>query len=164
MSIRKYSAGLFSVASGLLLKFVLIPIGVPIPPYAEASPGLTPSAFPNVLAYSLIILGIFSLVFSLMEKSGAQDDDVSTGNAVSHKTLARRTIFLSLATAGYLVGLYTLGFNISTFIFLMGFLILAGKKGWIFSILVTIGTILIINIIFSYLLNAPLPEGIILSF
>lgn len=161
MSVRDYLAGAFSLAAGLLLKFWVIPTGVRIPQSAQFSPGLTPAAFPELLAYSLIVLGIISMGFTLLGAAQPQFEDVELGEAMSVRSSTRRAVLLFAAITGYLVGLYVLGFILSTVILLVGFLRLAGKQSWFRSLLIAVGTTGVIILLFSTLLNAPLPQGII---
>jgi hypothetical protein len=72
----------------------------------------------------------------------------------------RRVIFAFLLTGGYAALVSYLGFLITTFFYLALFGLAAGEKRWVRLIVFAVTVPIAIYLLFSTILNVPLPPGI----
>jgi putative tricarboxylic transport membrane protein len=72
----------------------------------------------------------------------------------------RRIIGAALLAGAYVFAVPRLGFIITTFFFLLVFGLVLGERRWVHLILFAIATPVVIYLIFSTILNVPLPPGL----
>ena len=142
----------------LLLAYLYIPAS-----NVPGEPG--PRAFPNVLGYTLLLLG---LVMTVSGFSGRREAAPARAEAEAGKDTAasplKHELRIVLGTFGLLV-LYAFlmektGFLVSTPIALvLGMAGILRMRRWRFIAAMSIGTTLVCWVVFSLLLRVPLPHG-----
>jgi putative tricarboxylic transport membrane protein len=149
----------FSVlAGGLAVRYYLIPNYIEIPQkYTFAS--LSPAFFPILTAWFIVGLALLYLIHNILLTRGkshveGKSDWISTGEE-------RMAYVCTVVIIIYLLVLGTLGFLISTVLFLAALLVLQGVrkpfKVALISVLVTMG----IYLFFLYVMKIHFPKGII---
>jgi|GEM_PF-1460592 len=154
MNIRKlrFSAGLWAAAVGVVLIVWLIPDYISVPPAAKFTPGPTPRTFPAVLAWVLIVSGIASLVIDLLARSSAQTEP-------AYRLDWKTALIITGLTVLYVVLFHWIGFTATTVIVLFGFLSLLSPMRLLPAVGVSLVVTLIIVLLFSTLLQIPLPAS-----
>jgi putative tricarboxylic transport membrane protein len=71
----------------------------------------------------------------------------------------RRVILVAVLTFAYLFVVVRIGFDATTFLYMLSFLWILGERRWSVLILVAALTPLIVYVIFDTILHVPLPRG-----
>jgi putative tricarboxylic transport membrane protein len=105
-----------------------------LPPFMKHNP-IWPSSLPKILA----VLGIVASLFVILGKSEPQDED---GDDINYRQLANyeygKAVAMLLLMVGYALGLSTLGFLLSTCLFLFLGTWILGERRWLLSIIVSL--------------------------
>ncbi|WP_175637229.1 tripartite tricarboxylate transporter TctB family protein [Oceanobacillus sojae] len=123
-----------------------------------------PTTWPYILLILMVFLGLYGIVSTLIKAKIMKSEEIT---AVQGETEPVRKIFkLSIPIVSllvviiYVLLLNIIGFIFSTILFLYGITLLLGtKKQWT-AILFSIITMAIFVILFSVLLQIPLPRGV----
>ena len=124
-----------------------------------------PRAFPNVLGYALLLLGLLMTVSGFLSRLEVSSDDAKTESSKDSAGLPlQHELRIVICTFGLLV-LYAFmmdktGFLVSTPIALvLGMAGILRMRRWRFIAGMSIGTTLVCWVIFALLLRVPLPRG-----
>jgi len=138
---------LLALALAALLEAGKLPFGA----FNSPQPGF----FPLILA---IFLGFFSIV--LLAQEIAQTDG-ETGALVGGVALWKRISLAIGALVAFGVLFETLGYLLSTFLFIAFLLRAVERQKWWLVVVVAFCTSLVTYLLFGLLLNTPLPAGIL---
>jgi putative tricarboxylic transport membrane protein len=140
----------------LVLAYLYIPAS-----NVPGEPG--PRAFPNVLGYALLMLGLVMTVSGFSRRGAAAPADAEADGDAAAAPL-KDELRIVLGTFGLLV-LYAFlmektGFLVSTpIVLVLGMAGILRMRRWRFIAVMSIGTTLVCWIVFSLLLRVPLPRG-----
>ncbi|MDP3225250.1 MAG: tripartite tricarboxylate transporter TctB family protein [Rubrivivax sp.] len=140
----------------LVLAYLYIPAS-----NVPGEPG--PRAFPNVLGYALLMLGLVMTVSGFSRRREAAPAKANAGDDAPAAPL-KHELRIVLGTFGLLL-LYAFlmektGFLVSTpIVLVLGMAGILRMRNWRFIALMNIGTTLVCWIVFSLLLRVPLPRG-----
>jgi putative tricarboxylic transport membrane protein len=140
----------------LVLAYLYIPAS-----NVPGEPG--PRAFPNVLGYALLMLGLVMTVSGFSRRGGVVPTDAEADGDAAAAPL-KDELRIVLGTFGLLV-LYAFlmektGFLVSTpIVLVLGMAGILRMRRWRFIAVMSIGTTLVCWIVFSLLLRVPLPRG-----
>ncbi|SLN21036.1 Tripartite tricarboxylate transporter TctB family protein [Falsiruegeria litorea R37] len=143
-------AGAVFLTLGLLLIFVLIPVGVDEPrkvPFAAASP----SYYPKLIGYVIALIGAAILVLGVRRSS---DDAPSVGLA----PYAKVPVAMGIMAVFYLL-LPVLGFIVGAMLSLCALMMLAGERSPKVLVLVSILLPLGLYLFFAKVAGIPIPSG-----
>lgn len=142
----------------LLLAYLYIPAS-----NVPGEPG--PRAFPNVLGYALLLLGMVMTVAGFARRREAAPAQAeATANKDPATTPLKHELRIVLGTFGLLV-LYAFlmektGFLVSTpIVLVLGMAGILHMRRWRFIALMSGGTTLVCWLVFAVLLRVPLPRG-----
>jgi putative tricarboxylic transport membrane protein len=139
------------VSTGLLLVFAaagfVLTMGFPAPAQ-PLDPG--PAAFPRLIAGGLAILALLQLL-----EPGKGEEPLPRGRQ------ALKVVGVLVLLLVYAAVLKPLGFIVSTIIFLVGALILAGVRRPFPLVLMPVGLAVVLFYVFYELLRVSLPRGVI---
>lgn len=124
------------------------------PPGALGVPG--PGYFPKILSVLVMILAIIEFVQSIKNS----DDAPETGVKLFSKENSRVWISLGLIII-YFIGLFTIGFIISTLIYLFVMLSYFKVKNIFIKVGVPIALTAVLYFVFTILLKVQLPSGML---
>ncbi len=154
---REHVVGLICIAVSIAVLCV-----TPSFPKGQESVNITgPAFFPNVLAIAFIILGIAQIIaaFKSAHKSQTAAANDSPKDAQRLKKIMLSVEFVALMIA-FIVFFNSLGFFISTTIFLFLLMALLGLKWWK-SLLYAVIYTAVIYLLFGVLFTIGLPAGIL---
>jgi putative tricarboxylic transport membrane protein len=140
----------------LVLTYLYIPAS-----NVPGEPG--PRAFPNVLGYALLMLGLVMTVSGFTRRRGAAPAEAKADGDAATSPLTHE-LRIVLGTFGLLL-LYAFlmertGFLVSTpIVLVLGMAGILRMRRWRFIALMSIGTTLVCWIVFALLLRVPLPRG-----
>lgn len=126
-----------------------------------------PRAFPNVLGYALLLLGMVMTVSGFArrrEASPAESEAAAAANKGPETSPLKHELRIVLGTFGLLV-LYAFlmekaGFLVSTpIVLVLGMAGILRMRRWRFIALMSGGTTLVCWLVFAVLLRVPLPRG-----
>jgi hypothetical protein len=152
---RSVLAGTLMLAIGLLVIFVLVPVGV-VEPRTVKFAALSPSFYPRIVAICLCVLGGAVLVNALIKRP--VDD---TAEPVAHpngivRTLAFFAILIFLALT-----VEKLGFVLAGAIAILTSMTLAGERRWWLVLVVAIVLPLLLHFFFLKVASVPIPAGVL---
>lgn len=140
----------------LVLAYLYIPAS-----NVPGEPG--PRAFPNVLGYALLMLGLVMTVSGFARRreaaptEGEADGDAATSPLKHELRIVLGTFGLLLV---YAFLMEKTGFLVSTpIVLVLGMAGILRMRRWRFIALLSIGTTLVCWIVFALLLRVPLPRG-----
>jgi putative tricarboxylic transport membrane protein len=111
--------------------------------------------FPSILA---ILLLLFSI--ALLVQTHRQPDNDSRGQRITSEAWIRISTSLT-AMLGFALLLEKLGFLLSTFIVMLLLLRVIERQNWSRVIAVALATALVSYFLFAWVLNIPLPAGVL---
>lgn len=141
--------------SCLLLLFFVLPAF--IPPSSGKKGGVSSAFFPNL---ALVIIMITSIVHALSLISPKNKDD-NTRIIWSNDEIKHVAIIFAACFIYVFVGLRTLGFYISSPIFLIGVMWYLGERSKKKMVLISISVILALHVLMSVILQLKLPNGLL---
>ncbi len=154
-------AGGFYLILGLLIVFVLIPIGVDEPSNVQYAP-LAPSYWPRIICFALAVLGIAMLIRSVMQIRSGWASGEAPEDAPEARLIWRAGVVIALGFALYAV-LETLGFVLATAIVLVVLMLFAGERRLQIILPVAAGVPLALYFFFVKAASIPIPAGILES-
>lgn len=113
--------------------------------------------YPMVLAGMLIVLSIMLFI----DASSKVKSDTSKNPLLILKKESKYFLILILGYVLFILGLETLGFIISSLVFLLSIQYLLGYKNILKLVVNSVLFTLVIYLAFSRVLNVPLPDGIL---
>lgn len=153
--------GGFYLLLGLLVVFVLIPIGVDEPSNVQYPP-LAPSYWPRIICLGLAALGVVMLIRSYVEFRKGEASAAMSEGAASDRTQWRAIVVIGLGFVLYAV-LETLGFVLATAIALVILMLIAEERRPHIILPVAVGVPLALYLFFTKAASIPIPSGILES-
>lgn len=130
------------------------------------SDGISSTRFPLILGLALLITGLiimYGAVKNIKNKVSVIENEDEDGDIISSKMNDKRVLITFILLAFYLFGMPSLGFLISTFVYLvLQISVLSDKdnRNYIKIIILSFVFTLIIFLTFTRLLNMMLPRGL----
>ena len=159
---RNIVAGLCFLGFGLLGVFVLIPLGIQIPPDIKYR-ALSPSFWPYIVCAGIAVVGALLLIAEFLtgrsKTEGGPAADVPQGGR-SRWTTWRPAIAMALLLAIYFV-LEFLGFVLTTTIGLVALMLLAGERRPLIVLPVALLLPLALHLFFVKAAQRPIPAGVL---
>lgn len=123
--------------------------------------------FPRVIGFPLLALSIIEMVLCLVtietEREGhAVDFEMTTD--VEPLIARKRTWAIFSWTLGFLFLILSCGFTLAVPLFVFLYLKVAGKEGWVLTVILTAISWVTMEWLFNRLLNLPFPQGWIFTF
>jgi hypothetical protein len=148
---------LLGLAAALMAGYIL---------YASLSWPFKAALFPRVLGVPLFVLAVVEMILCLSgagkERKGyAVDFELATD--VEPGIARQRTLSLFGWTLGFFVLIVLVGFPLAVPLFVFSYLKLAGREGWMLTLLLTGFSWLFMEGLFDRLLHLPFPEGWLIS-
>ena len=151
---RDLLAGASVLLIGILLVFVLIPIGVDEPSNVEFA-ALAPSYYPRFVGIAMMLLGLAIAVRSIYRP--VADDMLEVPESVLvYKAIC--AIAIMFATA---IFVSSVGFILVGAAALLALMLLAGERNPVIIAAAVIGLPLLLYFFFTKLANIPIPEGVL---
>ncbi|CEI81701.1 hypothetical protein J18TS1_38400 [Oceanobacillus oncorhynchi subsp. incaldanensis] len=122
-----------------------------------------PATWPYILLILMIFLGLYGIVSTLIKAKVMKSEELI---AKEEAAPVKKIFHLSIPVVSllvviiYVLLLNVIGFIFSTVLFLYGITLLLGTKKQLTAILFSIITMVVFVILFSVLLQIPLPRGI----
>ena len=143
----------FSLAVAILAGYAL---------YASLHWPFRTALFPRVIAFPLLVLCVIEMVLSVVgvekvREGHAVDFEMTTD--VDPQTARKRTLAIFSWTVAFLVLIVGLGFPLAVPLFVFLYLKVAGKEGWVLTILLTAFAWLFMEGLFDQLLHIPFAPG-----
>jgi putative tricarboxylic transport membrane protein len=147
-----WSLSLFWMGVGLF--FLWFARDIPVASFtSEGDPG--PGAFPRWLGSALVFGGLFELLRQRLLKSSAKSEEP----AETTPSLSRRNgLVVLLAVAIYIPSMTLIGFSLATLCLVTALLRFLGSRWWI-SAVAAISLVVLIQLLFAYGFNVPLPTN-----
>jgi hypothetical protein len=148
---------LLSLVAALIASYVL---------YSSYGWPLRTALFPRLIGIPLLFLAVLEMGLSLFgtEKQGegpAVDFQLTT--EVEPRVAHRRTFAILAWTLGFFGLILLVGFPVGVPVFVFFYLKVAGKEGWLLTILFAALSWLFVEGLFIRILHVPFPEGWIFS-
>lgn len=119
--------------------------------------GPTPVTFPIFICMAMMFLGIILVVLGAKELKERQPK-----KAVAIEQTSRIRLFVSIVSMFiYVLTTEYLGFRVSTFLFLLFFSRMLGYQKYLQAISFSVLSTACIYAVFTYLIQIPLPRGVI---
>ncbi len=156
MGWREVLIGLGMVGAGLLLLFVLIPQQIgSLPSHSDE---ISPTLFPRLLAWLLILLGVVHVVRNRPRRT---ETEPPTPAGDSHQgRLLVRALGASAVAAAYVLLLPILGFTVASAVGLTGLILYLGHGRLRRAVVVAVPAAFVLAEMFTRGLNVPLPRSI----
>ena len=152
---RELLAALSFIAISLLILFVAIPLGVQEPKKVKFV-ALSPSYYPRLVCYCLLLFGLVLLVKRLLAtKISALQGESST------QLKPKMLLALSAVLFFYYITLPWLGFVLSSSIVLLVLLLLAGDRNIVALLIIPLLLPISVYWFFTKVANIPIPAGIL---
>ena len=127
---------------------------------------LRAALFPMVIGSCALLLSIVELLMSLFETGGSEKQQDAMDYKLAENSDAALTKRRTAMAFGWIIGFFLLivlfGLNIGIVLFVFFYIKIGGKEKWPVAIAVTAGSWLLFWCLFVWLLNTPMPEGLIL--
>lgn len=151
-------AGGLMLVTGLLIVFVLIPMGV-VEPRKVKFAALSPSYYPRIVAVCLSVLGAAIIMKEFLQRSVTDDPELDRHpNAFGRTVLFFGVlVFLALTVA-------KLGFILACAVSLFVAMLLAGERRLWLMALIAILLPLFLHFFFLKVAGVPIPAGVLTSF
>ena len=120
--------------------------------------------FPLVISIPLFFLAAAEalwVLFGSAAQSAASDFKLSDN--LPQSVALRRTLLAAGWILGFFFAILLLGFLVAVPVFVLLYLRLQGKQGWLFSVLFTLAVFAFFYGLFDLLLHLPFPPGVLLS-
>lgn len=152
---RSVIAGALMLAVGLLVIFVLVPVGV-VEPRTVKFVALSPSFYPRIVAICLCVLGGAVLLNGLIKRSVVVDDEAAAHPHATARTIAFFGILVFLALT-----VEKLGFVLAGVIAIFAAMALAGERRWWLIGLIAVALPLLLHFFFLKIASVPIPAGVL---
>lgn len=130
-------------------------------PKGKANIGLTgPAFFPDLLAVVFILCGVYQLWYGTVNAGSYSFITRDTFRNLFKKKETRTAYLILLFIVGFILLFDTLGFLLTTFLFLVLFLLRLGVPKWQTLFYATLFTV-VIYFLFGWLFTISLPSGIL---
>lgn len=108
----------------------------------------------------IVIIFITSLLESVFTYKRDKEKSNESKNTSKTRKLLISILFIVIYT---FVGISTIGFYLSTIIFLLVIMFFLGERRWWLLLIVSLGIIMFIHLLFSYYLGINFPKGFFFS-
>jgi len=115
--------------------------------------------FPLVIGIPLFCLAVAELLWTLFGSAPAEAGEAKDFQLSIGKDTARRTVVASAWILGFFAAIVLLGFPIAVPLFVLLYLRLQGREGWIVSLAMTGAVWGVFYGLFNRLLHLPFPAG-----
>jgi hypothetical protein len=118
--------------------------------------------FPRVIGVPLLFFGIVELALSAFGTERQVEGyavDFEFTTSVDPEVARKRTLAIFLWTLGFLLLILLVGFPLAVPLFVFLYLKMAGKEGWVLTLLLTALAWLFMEGLFERLLHLPFPQG-----
>jgi len=130
-------------------------------PKGKANIGLTgPAFFPDLLAFVFILCGVYQLWYGTKNAPSYSPITLDTFRNLFKKKETRTAYLIILFMVGFILLFDALGFLLTTFLFLLLFLLRLGASRWQ-SLFYALFFTTIIYFLFGWLFTISLPSGIL---
>jgi hypothetical protein len=150
----------------VLMLFFLVGVSVWVIISARQWPPKS-ALFPQVISSFVLILSLAELCLTFFGKgeSGEETDimDFKLSNDLDKTLVNRRIISILLWIIGFTLGIFLLGFPITTPLFMFLYLKFDGKEGWGVSISMTIVVWMCFYFLFIWFMKTHFAEGLIIE-
>jgi hypothetical protein len=124
--------------------------------------------YPWAIGIPMLILAIVQVILDLKgvqakQSSDATPVDFQFTKGIDPATAKKRTIIMFSWLAGFLLGIWLLGFPIAIALMMFTYLKFQGRESWVLSVALTVIAWLCFWGLFVKLLNLPFPEGLIIT-
>lgn len=122
--------------------------------------------FPRLIGVPLFLLALIETALCVLGPEGAREGhavDFELTTDVDPATARRRTLAIETWIVGFFGLILLVGFPLAVPIFVFAYLKLAGREGWILTIILTATSWLFMEGLFDRLLHIPFSEGWIFS-
>ena len=160
--IRERLTGIGVLVLGLLIFFVLIPVGIDRPGSVEHA-ALAPDFWPRIIAGIIMLMGLFLTVRPAAEDEGEEHGDGGGGEAVeaaagwTHRlpglAVALGTLFAFYFLIPYL-GMVAPGIAV-----ILGLMVYAGERRWPMGIAIALCVPILLYVFFVHVASVPIPLG-----
>ncbi|MPZ77636.1 MAG: hypothetical protein GEU77_14050 [Deltaproteobacteria bacterium] len=123
--------------------------------------GVRAGLFPWVIGIPTLLLALAQLA---KEFTTGKKDRTHEQVEVPPEIARRRTLEIIGWTVGCFLVIWLLSFSYAVPLFILLYLKLAGREGWLMTITVTFFAWLFFYVLFERMLNVPFPDGLLLSF
>ncbi len=151
--------GAVYLALGLLVVFVLIPLGVDEPSNVEFAE-LAPAYWPRIISLALAALGFGMLLRTALNVRKGVTQEVDEDDTPSGTMFWRAGLVIAGTFVLYAV-LETLGFVLTGAIALVILMLFAGERRPLYLGLISIGVPMLLYLFFTKAASIPLPAGIL---
>lgn len=126
---------------------------------------LGPKSWPTMILVLMVVISIMGIIRTFMASKIAKEQDGAKVNDEENVPESRyRNLPMSLVSTGFIVlyaiGVYFLGFIISTFLFMFSLTQVLGAKNKIVLLIVGVFVTALFVWLFSIVLKVPLPRGV----
>lgn len=147
----------------LLFLFVVIPVGIPVPPGVRST-ALSPAFWPRIVTVLMVVLGLMLMVQGILaarsrgaepaEPPALPDEDLVPPG------LARVRIAAAMAMMfAYYALVETVGMTTASILAFVGFAALYGERRWLLLGIVGVGLALALTLFFTDVAQVPIPSG-----
>lgn len=157
---RDLLAGLSFIAISLLILFVAIPLGVQEPKKVKFV-ALSPSYYPRLVCYCLLLFGLVLLVKKLFATKKVSQVDGTSVDGADAELKPQMLLVLGGVLFFYYITLPSLGFVLSSTIVLFVLLLLAGDRSYISLLIIPLLLPIAVYWFFTKIANIPIPAGIL---
>lgn len=119
--------------------------------------------FPLVIAIPLFFLAAAEVLWALLGASAHGASDFKLSDHVPQSVALRRTLYAAGWILAFFLAIVLLGFLIAVPAFVLAYLRIQGKRGWVFSVVFTAVVWSLFFGLFDLLLHLPFPAGLILA-
>ena len=124
--------------------------------------------FPMIMGSCALLLSVIEIIMTLLEREGTGSEkqpdamDYKLAEQVDAALTNRRTAMAFRWIIGFFLLIVLFGLNLGIVLFVFSYIKISGKETWPVAIIVTAGSWLLFWGLFVWLLNTPMPEGLIL--
>lgn len=147
----------------LLFLFVIIPVGIPVPPGVRST-ALSPAFWPRIVTVLMIVLGLMLVVQGMLAARTrgmmAADPPAAPDDDHVPPTVARARIAAAMAMMfAYYALVETAGMTAASIIAFVGFAALYGERRWLLLAIIGVGLALGLTLFFTDVAQVPIPSG-----
>ena len=153
---RERLTGIGVLVLGLLIFFLLIPLGIDQPGSVEHA-ALAPNFWPKIIAAIIILMGLFLTI----KPAKDEDDDIEDGGDAGGwlQRLPGLAVALGTLFAFYFL-IPLLGMVVPGMVMAFGLMVYAGERRWSRGIAIAAGVPILLYFFFVYVASIPIPLGV----
>ncbi len=119
--------------------------------------------YPRVITIPLVALALAETALLMRGRETPETEpipDIEMDTSVDPSVATRRTLGTALWIGGLFTAVLLVGFQVAVPGFVFLYLRLAGKEGWVLSVVLALLAVLAFHLLFVALLHLPLPPGL----